>query len=153
MAVYDTQTWEERKGADWATHQAMSVAFSPDGKTLASGGDTARAVAARLRTARQAFLETVNFIAERARSEPDAAYAGSVAYLMLAGNLVAGWQLGRAVLVAERNLAADQDPDFMRAKLATARFYADHILPRCGALRDSVVDGHQGIAAMAIDAF
>jgi len=140
-----------RDGGKVAKALAQQIAATE--AELASGGDTARAVAARLQTARQAFLETVNFIAERARSEPDAAYAGSVAYLMLAGNLVAGWQLGRAVLVAERSLAADQDPDFMRAKLATARFYADHILPRCSALRDSVVDGHQGIAAMAIDAF
>jgi hypothetical protein len=120
---------------------------------LAQGSHHAQAVAVRLRVAREAFLDAVEFIATQAKTAPESAYAGSVPYLMLAGSLVAGWQLGRSLLVAERELAAGNDTGFMQAKVATARFYADHILPRCGGLRDSVVDGHQGLAAMAIDAF
>jgi hypothetical protein len=64
--------------------------------------------------------------------------------------LVAGWQLARALLVAEPELAANRDTEFMQAKAATARFYADHILR---ALRDSIVGRHQGIVAMACYAF
>ena len=39
------------------------------------------------------------------KAEPNAVFAGSVPYLMLAGNLVAGWQMARALLVAEDRLA------------------------------------------------
>ena len=117
------------------------------------GSAAARAMAARLAAARQAFLDVVGFMVERGKADPGAAYAGSVPYLMLAGNLVAGWQMARALRVAEQRLAAGEDEAFMRAKVATARFYADHILPRTGALRDAVVDGAESIAAMPLEAF
>nr|HMN58499.1 acyl-CoA dehydrogenase C-terminal domain-containing protein [Ottowia sp.] len=79
--------------------------------------------------------------------------AGSVPYLMLAGNLVAGWQLGRALLAAEEQLAQGKDAAFMQAKIVTARFYAEHILPRTLALRDAIVDGAGSALALAPDAF
>jgi len=119
----------------------------------ASGSDAARAVRARLQAAREAYEEVVAFIAAQAKSDPVAAYAGSVPYLMLAGNLMAGWQMARALLAAERELAAGRDTAFMQAKIATVRFYADHILTRCGGWRDSIVAGHDAIAEMALDAF
>ena len=124
-----------------------------EGELVAQGGAAARAMAARLAAARQAFLDVVGFMVERGKADPGAAYAGSVPYLMLAGNLVAGWQMARALRVAEQRLAAGEDEAFMRAKVATARFYADHILPRTGALRDAVVDGAESIAAMPLEAF
>ena len=124
-----------------------------EGELVAQGSAAARAMAARLGAARQAFLDVVGFMVERGRSDPGAAYAGSVPYLMLAGNLVAGWQMARALRVAEQRLAAGEDEAFMRAKVATARFYADHILPRTGALRDAVVDGAESIAAMPLEGF
>jgi 3-(methylthio)propanoyl-CoA dehydrogenase len=76
-----------------------------------------------------------------------------VPYLLLAGNLVAGWQLARALLVAQRKLAAGDDVAFMRSKIATARFYAEHVLTRVPGLRDSVVDGAAAINDVAVDAF
>ena len=80
-------------------------------------------------------------------------FAGSVPYLMLGGNLVAGWQMARALLVAERRLAAGEDVEFMRAKIATARFYADHILSRAPGLRDSIVAGSAAVTAMPLEAY
>ncbi|HZH08097.1 MAG TPA: acyl-CoA dehydrogenase C-terminal domain-containing protein, partial [Lautropia sp.] len=60
-----------------------------------------------------------------------------------------GWQLGRSALAARRKLAAaEPDPSFYRAKIGTARFYADHILSRAGAYRDSIVDGAAGVLAL-----
>jgi hypothetical protein len=60
---------------------------------------------------------------------------------MLAGNLVAGWQMARSMLVAERKLADGEDPEFMRRKIASALFYAEHVLTRVPGLRDAIVDG------------
>jgi hypothetical protein len=141
-----------RDGGKVAQALAAQIAAT-EAELLAHGSPGARAVAARLQTARNAFVEAVEFIVAHAKAEPNAAYASSVPYLMLAGNLVAGWQLSRALLVAERELAATGQADFLQAKVATARFYAAHILPRCSALRDSIVGGHDSVAAMAVDAF
>ncbi|MEJ7930846.1 acyl-CoA dehydrogenase [Ramlibacter sp. AN1015] len=144
-------------------------------KTVRDGGQTARAVAAqiertqadlarsdsvaaravlrRLDAARQAFLDVVDFMVQQARTAPNAAFAGSVPYLMLAGNLVAGWQLARSLLAAERLAAAGEDTEFMQAKIATARFYADHILAKAPGLRDSIVEGADSVTALALDSF
>jgi hypothetical protein len=113
----------------------------------------ARAVLKRLSAARKAFLEVVEFIAGNSKTSPNAAFAGSVPYLMLAGNLVAGWQLARSLLVAEDLLAKGEEPQFMQAKIATAQFYAEHILARAPGLRDSIVEGADSVTALAVDAF
>jgi hypothetical protein len=60
--------------------------------------EAAHAMAKRLSAARQAFLKVVDFVVAHART----GFAGSVPYLLLAGNLVAGWHLARALLVAQR---------------------------------------------------
>ncbi|HVC53386.1 MAG TPA: acyl-CoA dehydrogenase [Stellaceae bacterium] len=59
-------------------------------------------------------------------AEPAAAAAGSVPYLALFGTVTGGWLMARIAGAAQARRAAD--PRFAAAKLATARFYADHIL-------------------------
>ncbi|HEY0825501.1 MAG TPA: acyl-CoA dehydrogenase, partial [Ramlibacter sp.] len=75
-----------------------------EGELARRGSVAARAVANRLAAARKAFLDVVGYIAEQGKASPNAAFAGSVPYLMLAGNLVAGWQMARSLLVAEELL-------------------------------------------------
>ncbi len=144
-------------------------------KTARDGGQTARAIAAqiekteaelrasatpaalsvaeRLAAARASFLAAVDFIAASAKRAPNAAYAGSVPYLMLTGNLVAGWQMGRALLVAQSKLAAGEETAFMQAKITTAQFYAEHILVRTAGLREAIVQGGEGACALPLEAF
>ncbi len=137
-----------------ATAKAIAGQIEQTEQALVARGSVASlAVAKRLTAARTAFLEVVDFVAGQTRSDPNAVFAGSVNYLMLAGNLMAGWQLGRALLAAEDRLAAGDDVEFMAAKITTARFYADHILTRVPGLRDSVVDGAVGVTDMALEAF
>lgn len=119
----------------------------------ASGTDTAKAVARNLAQARQAFVQVVDFIVAKAKADPNAAYAGSVPYLMLTGNLVAGWQLGRSVLAAQELLAKGQDTAFMQAKLATAQFYAEHILTRVPGQADAVINGAASVMALPMEQF
>lgn len=94
---------------------------------LRQGSPTAQDIADRLAAAREDFQAVV---ARLLNAPPNDSYAAAVPYLMLAGNLVAGWQMARAVLVAE---AASSE--FMTAKIATARFYTHHILPETGLQR------------------
>ncbi|OOG51642.1 acyl-CoA dehydrogenase [Polaromonas sp. C04] len=114
---------------------------------------TGRAVAARLQAAREAFIDVVDFVANNTKASPNAVFAGSVPYLLLAGNLVAGWQMARALMVAEDELAKGIDAGFMQAKITTARFYADHLLAKAPGQRDSIVEGADSVTALALDAF
>jgi hypothetical protein len=50
-------------------------------------------------------------------------------------------------------LQKGQDADFMRAKITTARFYADHILAKAPGLRDSIVEGAESVTALPLEAF
>jgi alkylation response protein AidB-like acyl-CoA dehydrogenase len=121
---------------------------------LAIGTPDTKAMALRLTAAREALLDVVNFMVDKANSNPNDAYAGSVPYLMLAGNVIAGWQLARSFVAAHQALASgDNDTAFLQAKQVTARFYADHILSKAPAARDSIVQGAQSVTAMALEAF
>ena len=113
----------------------------------------AEAMAKRLRLARLAYLEVVDFVVENANSNPNAVFAGSVPYLMLAGNLMAGWQMGRSLLAAEKFVAIGKDIEFMKAKIITSRFYADHILTKIPGLRDSILEGFGSVNKMSLDSF
>ena len=124
-----------------------------EGELVRSASADAKVVQKRLATAREAFVEVVDFIATQTRAAPNDAFAGSVPYLMLAGNLVAGWQLARSLLVAEALVAKGEDVAFMQAKIATARFYAEHILTEVPGLRDNIVQGAGSVMALALDAF
>jgi alkylation response protein AidB-like acyl-CoA dehydrogenase len=136
------------------TARAIAVQIEKtEGELRADGSAAAKAVAAGLEQARKAFLDVVDFVVDQSKSDPNAVYAGSVPYLMLAGNLVAGWQIGRALLAAQQLLHKGQDEAFMRAKIATARFYAEHILTRAQGLRDAIVNGGASVMALPMEGF
>jgi len=120
---------------------------------IQSGSADALAVSKRLKVARESFVDVVNFVAANTRTSPNAVFAGSVPYLMLAGNLMAGWQLARALLVAQDELAQGVDAPFMQAKITTARFYADHLLTKAPGIRDAIIEGFESVTALALDAF
>jgi alkylation response protein AidB-like acyl-CoA dehydrogenase len=119
----------------------------------ARGGPACTRMAGQLRAGRLAFLDAVAFIAGQGKTQPNAVFAGSVPYLMLCSIVVAGWQMARALLAAEDRMAQGTDLDFMRAKIVTARFYADHILNKAASLRDSIVDGSASVTDLALEAF
>ncbi len=120
---------------------------------IATGTLDAAAMAKRLAAARLAFIDVVNFVAGNTKAKPNDVFAGSVPYLMLAGKLMAGWQMARAMLVAQEQIAQGNDVAFMQAKVSTARFYADHILTQVPGMRDSIVDGAAAVTALALEAF
>ena len=141
-----------RDGGEVAMAIARRIA-STEADLAKRDSDAARSMHKRLQAARQAYEQVVQFVANGVKDDPNAVFAGSVPYLMLAGNLVAGWQMARALIVAEDRLAAGEDVGFMRAKIATARFYAEHILSKVPGVRDSIVEGSAGITSMALEAF
>jgi hypothetical protein len=136
------------------TAKALAVQIeTTEGLLVKSGSADALVVAKRLAAARLAFVDVVNFVAANTRAKPNAVFAGSVPYLMLAGNLMAGWQLARALLVAQDQIASGVDVPFMQAKIVTARFYADHLLNKAPGVRDAIVEGAECVTALALEAF
>jgi alkylation response protein AidB-like acyl-CoA dehydrogenase len=141
-----------RDGGQTAKAIARQIEHT-EAQLLKQAGADALVVAKRLQAAREAFIDVVNFVAGHTKASPNAVFAGSVPYLMLAGNLMAGWQLARALLVAQDELARGEDAAFMQAKITTARFYADHILSKASGIRDSIVEGADSVTALALEAF
>ncbi|MES2888850.1 MAG: acyl-CoA dehydrogenase [Pseudomonadota bacterium] len=116
--------------------------------------EPATRLARRLNEARAAWMAVVAFMLSHARTDPNAVYAGSVPYLLLAGQAVAGWQLARAYVAAQAELDAGRgDADFLRAKQTTALFYADHILSRAPAVAGAIIEGGASVMALPVDAF
>jgi len=137
------------------TPKAIAAQIAKTEAELAKRGSTAaRSMLKRLKAGREAFEQVVDFVAGNTKASPNAVFAGSVPYLLLAGNVVAGWQLARALIVAEDQLAKGEgDAAFLQAKIATARFYAEHLLSKAPATRDAIVDGAESVTALPVDLF
>ena len=137
-----------------ATAKAIAAHMqATEAALLSQGSADAVAVAKRLTAARLALLEVVDFVVAQTKSNPNAVFAGSVPYLMLAGNVVAGWQMARSLLVALEQIDKGVDVDFMKAKIITARFYGDHLLTKAPGMRDSIVEGADSVNELALEAF
>jgi alkylation response protein AidB-like acyl-CoA dehydrogenase len=141
-----------RDGGQTAKALAAQVQAT-QAQLVASNTPDALALAQRLEQAREAFVDVVDFMVAQVGANPNAVFAGSVPYLMLAGQLMAGWQMARALLAAQTALAEGEDPDFMQAKITTARFYGDHVLSGAQGLRDAIVDGADSVNQLALEAF
>jgi alkylation response protein AidB-like acyl-CoA dehydrogenase len=139
------------------TARALAAQIEATEAQLGQGSAQAQAVAKRLAAARQAFVDVVEFVCAGAKASPNAVYAGSVPYLMLSGNLMAGWQMARALLAAEQLLASGEGEEFgaafLQAKITTARFYADHILSKAPGQRDAIVEGADCVTELALESF
>ena len=112
------------------------------------------AIRERLAAGSKALEDVVDFVVANIKSDIKGVFAGSVPYLKLAGVVLGGWQMARAALIADRKLkACEGDVKFYQAKIATARFFADHILLQAEAYRTAIVEGSAGVLALMEDQF
>ncbi|TFW15725.1 acyl-CoA dehydrogenase [Massilia arenosa] len=119
----------------------------------AQGADFA-AIRTQLVAGSAALEAVVDFVVANTKSDIKAVFAGSVLYLRLAGIVLGGWQMARAALIAQQKLnAGEGDAGFYKAKIATARFFADHVLSQAGSLRTAIVDGYAGVLALDNEQF
>ncbi|MBB3255604.1 alkylation response protein AidB-like acyl-CoA dehydrogenase [Paraburkholderia bannensis] len=120
---------------------------------VAQEGAAFKSMANHLALGQQALGSTVDFVLANAKRDPNAVFAGSVPYLKLAGIVLGGWQMARAMLASARLM--QDDPKFHGAKIAMAQCYAEHVLPQAVALEASMVsaNGTQGMLALAEDQF
>jgi 3-(methylthio)propanoyl-CoA dehydrogenase len=119
-------------------------------------GDNANfaAIARQLADGSRALEEVVDYMVANIKGDIKGVFSGSVLYLKLAGIVLGGWQMGRAALAAQRKLAEGaSDAQFYKAKIGTARFFADHVLSQAGSLRTAIVDGSADVMALDVDQF
>jgi alkylation response protein AidB-like acyl-CoA dehydrogenase len=101
----------------------------------------------------KAVSDCVDYIV--AEKSPSGPFAGAVPFLRLMGIVAGGWQMARAALAAQKKLSGKDTADrsFYEAKIATAQFYAEHLLVQAPGLRDTVVKGAAGVMALGEDQF
>lgn len=101
----------------------------------------------------KSLAAAVEFVVANTKGDPNAVFLGSVPYLKLAGIVLCGWQMGRALLAAQARRA--DDPAFHDAKIAIAQFYAQHVLVQAPAIAASIVSatGQDSVLALTEDQF
>jgi alkylation response protein AidB-like acyl-CoA dehydrogenase len=104
-----------------------------------------------LEAGRHALESCIGYVVAHAKTDTKAVHAGAVTYLKLAGVVLCGWQMARAMMVALDK--KDSDQHFYGAKLVTTRFYAEAILPQADALAAVVIGSGRTVNSMSVDAF
>jgi alkylation response protein AidB-like acyl-CoA dehydrogenase len=136
-----------------AAARAVIVEIEKTAAQLTGHADAAlHPVGAALAEAAVALEDAVAWVLKCSASHSRAVHAGAVHYLRLWGLAASGWQLGRGALVAARRLAADEgDAGFLRAKIATARFFAATMLPQVAALGRTLMHGGETALEVAAE--
>ena len=107
-----------------------------------------------LQSAAAALKSAVDWVVPAYGKASRAAHAASVPYLRLWGLVAGGWQLARGAQVAARLLAENKgDTTFYRGKVATARFYAECLLPQAAALARAITLGSESVLALSDEQF
>ena len=142
-----------RDGGELAKNLLAQVTATAT-ELIGSGNAELIAIGQRLAAASADLKSIVEFIAANGKSDIKAAFAGSVPYLKIAGIVFGGWQMARAAKIATAKLAeSGGDASFYKAKIATARFFADHYLSTSSAARIAIVEGSAGVLALADEQF
>jgi alkylation response protein AidB-like acyl-CoA dehydrogenase len=107
--------------------------------------------AARLEAALGDLQASTMWLMANGMANPDHAGAASTPYMHLMGIVALGLMWLRMARAALGN--RDADPQFMDAKLVTARFFGERIMPDTAALRAKIEAGADTLMAMPAEAF
>ena len=120
---------------------------------LGKQGDDLSAINIRLSAAFDAFESTTDWFLKNGAK--DAHIAGSIAvnYMMMMGNIVGGWLMAKAAMVAHHALNSGSDEAFYRNKISTAQFFAEQILPRCEGLQHTIQSGSSAVMSIDVSSF
>ncbi len=129
-------------------------AYIAEMREIAGATDQQAAMGRNLSSAVDALDGATDWLIEHGGRTPALAFAGATAYLELFGLVAGGAMMARSATAAARALAGDADnAGFYRTKLATARYYAEHVLSRAAGLASTIVDGAESVLALPEDAF
>ncbi len=102
----------------------------------------------------EALSECIEWMVETYSHNVKAAAAGSVPLLKMFGTVSGGWLMAKAALIAKQRLDGNaENYDFYRSKLATARFYAEHIFPLALVYKAEIMSGAESTLALEASQF
>ena len=110
------------------------------------------AIKRALDDATEKLAQATDWLLSNYRDDPDAPGSVAINYLMLMGYVCGGWQMARAAMIAAQKFASSGD-EFYRSKIVTARFYAEHYLPRTGGHFSAIRAGSGSIMALDEEQF
>lgn len=120
----------------------------------ASGKPELQAIGLRLGAALKAWTDATEWLAANAKTGLSGVLTAAVPYLHLAVTVTGGWFMAKAALAAAGYLEKGEgDQAFYRAKIATARFYADQLLPQAYSYAETVKAGDVALAGIGEEIF
>jgi alkylation response protein AidB-like acyl-CoA dehydrogenase len=123
---------------------AGELAATPDSSPLA----------AEFSTGIDSLEESVRYVVANYAKDIRAVSVGAVPLLKLFGIVAGGWQLLRSASISRQRLAESRqnaaDAAFYEAKIATAQFYADHVLSQAPGMAHCIVRGAAGALAEGV---
>ena len=144
-----TRKLPARNGGVVRDHLADMAALLPE---LEAAGGELDPVGSYLSVALTSLTAATDWLLERSAEDTTDVLAGATPYLELFGLVTGGWLLAREALTAVRLRAAGQgDAAFLDAKVATARFYAEQLLPDALGLVSVVVAKADVLFAVPVD--
>ncbi len=105
-----------------------------------------------LRRHKEEWLKISVKIGERALKDPNEAGAAAYDYLMYSGYIVLGYFWARMAILSQNKIGSS-DKSFYEAKLMTAKFYFERILPRTRYHYESISSGAENLMEMSADMF
>ncbi len=98
--------------------------------------------------------QTAGWLLENLQTNGNVMGSVAVNVMMLAGVVSGAWQMARAALISQHQLGANKgNQSFYQAKIVTAKFYMDHILPRAAAYLKVITAGSDTVMALSQDQF
>jgi alkylation response protein AidB-like acyl-CoA dehydrogenase len=125
-----------------------------DAELAKSPGDDMAAIRQSVKDGANAWAKATDWVVKNFGSDIASVLSGAALYLRLTGYVVGNYFLARGALAANRRLAErDGDPSFLEAKIITARFFAETLLPQGTALIPAMLSSGRTTMAMADEQF
>ncbi|MGS2717575.1 acyl-CoA dehydrogenase [Eionea flava] len=112
--------------------------------------DVLKDMSVSLNDAVESLQAAVDIVLNNASNDNDFAASVAVNFMMLTGTVFGGWQMCRAAL-AVVNGSHDLSDEFVHNKIATTRFYCQHVLPRAAAYQKMVAIPVDSLHSIATD--
>ncbi len=122
-------------------------------RELSTGMDDFATIGRRFAAAFAALEDATRWYLKNAADDPDLGGAVGVDFMMLTGNVVCAWLMGRAALAAQKHIDAGNSDPFYPHKIKTALFFAERILPRSEGQVAMVKSGSGSVMAIDADRF
>ena len=116
---------------------------------LIRAGEPFATIRVNLAEALTLLADTTNWVMRNGVGDPRNALAGATPYLRMFSLVVAGWLMARSAIAARAELAAGNgDAEQLQAKVATARFFCEQILPQVKGLEAPILAGFADLYAV-----